>query len=296
MKPLIIQLRTRVPEELIKARVGARVVDDDIGIELRGDCDVYAASGALVCKLRRGAIGQETSDRAYPHLAHLASRYGSVNRGLYSGLPRVAKIGSKVGMTVNPDGSRATIKSSIGGYFEPQGGRFPYCRTTMFTSAEPGRWNEVLPLIREVGEHFARELPDRCKVQRDYAEKCSPYFRIVGTPFSTITVNQNIAGTIHQDKGDLKQGFGIITCHRRGAYTGGLLTFPQYRIAVDLRDRDLIYFDPHEWHGVTEMQSADPDYSRVTVVYYFRAGMTKCGTPEEEVAKAKLRAAGASVE
>ena len=290
MRATVVQLRSRYPASVIEARAGAPFTDQDIAIELQGDSDVFAPDGSLLCKLRRAAVSGEVSARAFPHLVHAAQTHASNNRGLYAGLPRVARPGSKQAPTVDPlTGKPVAIQSAVAGYFEPQGGRFPFCRATVFTADETDRWNEVLPLVHDVASIYLREVPRRYEVQRAYAEACSADFRIAGTPFSTLTINHNVAGSIHQDKGDLKEGFGVITCHRRGSYTGGRLGFPQYKVGVALEDRDVIFFNPHDWHGVTPIVSDDPDHARVSVVYYFRAALRRCGSAADELTRAKAR-------
>lgn len=111
---------------------------------------------------------------------------------------------------------------------------------TAFAAKEVKKWAALHPLIDEVGGLFKRYLAKKHAVQMAYAEKCSPDFRIKGTPFST-----------------------------------------------------MILFDPHEWHGVTDLVHADPDNEgdRITVVYYFRQGLSKCGSAAEELAKAKGKGA-----
>ena len=125
------------------------------------------------------------------------------------------------------------------------------------------------------------------KVKALLTDKVLPCWRIGSTQFTTLTVNANVLGSIHQDKGDFKAGMGGITVHRRGTYSGAILGFPEYGVGAELHDGDLILFDPHEWHGVTEMTNKSDDAMRVSVVYYMRAKMVDCGTPEQEVEHAR---------
>lgn len=292
MRVPVIQLRAKVPDVTIVARKATAVTPDDYVALLTGDCDVYRPDGQLLCMLRRAAISISNHDQARPQLRHLTKNYGSDNRASYAGYAvanhRTATGKSQTRAT-DADGKSVVVPSAIAGYFERQGGRFRFCRATAFVANEVERWDDVLPLVMEVGHLLKRYLPKRWKVQNDYAKGCSDDFRIHDTPFSTITVNRNIAGTVHQDAGDLKTGFGLISCHRQGDYIGGHLVFPQYRVAVDLEDRDLILFNPHDWHGVTGLEHADPDDEgeRITTVYYFRERLSQCGTAAEELARAK---------
>jgi hypothetical protein len=51
-------------------------------------------------------------------------------------------------------------------------------------------------------------------------------------------------------------------------FTGGLLVFPRYRVAVEVRSRDLLIFDGHEHHGNTPLSGTG---TRLSVVAYRHA-------------------------
>lgn len=148
------------------------------------------------------------------------------------------------------------------------------------------------PLIVKAAEHFRGELPDRYANQLAAANQCRPEWIIKGTPFSTLTVNNNVIGATHKDAGDFKDGFGMIACARSGEYEGAWLAFPEYGVAADLRDGDLIYFNSHDWHGLTPFRNEREGHERITVVFYLREKMARCGSPAEELENAK-RARGA---
>jgi hypothetical protein len=58
--------------------------------------------------------------------------------------------------------------------------------------------------------------------------------------------------------------------------------FPEFRVAVDLRDRDVILFDAHQWHGNIPLQLVSPDAERISLVCYYREKMRDCGTATQE--------------
>jgi hypothetical protein len=141
---------------------------------------------------------------------------------------------------------------------------------------------------------FVRETPQEWCIQ--------------GTPYTTCTVNDTYPTGVHQDAGDLDEGFSCLTVARRGSYTGGFLTFPRYEVAVDMQDGDLILMNAHDWHGNTAMQcecgtplghseglkGTGPckacGAQRISVVLYYRTNMARCGTQEQEQEKAIQRA------
>jgi hypothetical protein len=133
---------------------------------------------------------------------------------------------------------------------------------------------------------------DRYEAQMAEIDRTHPDWVVPGTPFTTITVNNTYPTGVHTDKGDLDAGFSTIAVLRRGSYTGGRFVFPEFRVAVDLQDGDLILMDAHQWHGNTALVCACGDKrtsscracgaERISVVSYFRTAMTSCGSEEEE--------------
>jgi len=280
-----IQLRNRV--EGVSARLGGLAVESDYRVLLTGDCDVYKPNGEPLLFLRRKAISEETTAATRDILRDVAIKFGTTNRAKYAGQSRVALVDAN---GVKSRSSRtAPVPSAIIGYFDRMGGRFPYCRSTAFTANEVEKWEPIVPLAQEVSRVFEQALPSRFKAQMDAAKATPADYVIKDTCFTTLTVNHNIAGRIHTDKGDYQPGFGCITVFRQGNYKGGVLCFPEYLCGVDLEDRDMILFDPHSLHAVTDFYDTEPGYDRISVVYYFREKMTDCLPPAEELARAKQR-------
>ena len=295
-KPVKIQLKSKVPDKQMLERKGTGISRDDMAIELHGDADVYMPNGKPLLMLRRAVVSEVSRDLAIEQFRWMKTKYVTDNRGSYSGYDVAGK-----GTIIRNDGQRSmqtrtmhegkivSISSAIIGYYG-RSGRFPFCRQSAFTQNEPERWAKVMPLVEEVSEHFRQTLPARWQVQSDFADSVSQDFRIPNTVFSTLTINNNVSGTVHKDAGDFKDGFGVIGCFRRGSYLGGHLCFPQYKVFVDFHDRDLIYFNPHEWHGVNPIIEDDGDIGeRITMVYYFRKNLCDCGTVPEELARVRHR-------
>lgn len=284
---MLVQLRTRAPDA--KKLAGKVLGASTAKLLLTGDCDVYKPDGEPLVLLRRGALDPVMLDAAYPAL-HALRAYKTDNRGAYTGLVRVAKTRfldgskSKSTRTMDEDGKTVSVASAVVGYFDKQGGRFPFCRETAFTAKEVAKWRTLLPMARVVDGLFSKLLPVRHTKQLE-ACACAPSeFTIAGTAFTTLTVNNNVAPSgVHKDKGDFKHGFGIISVVRRGEYEGALLLFPEYYIGVDLQHGDVLFFNSHDWHGVTPMVKKSEDAERISVVYYMRAAMVECRPPGEQL-------------
>ena len=143
-----------------------------------------------------------------------------------------------------------------------------------------------MPLIRAVDARFRETLPERYAAQQAVVEATSPDFYISGTVFTTLTVNMNFRTAVHQDVGDYKPGFGVMTAIRRGVYEGCYLCFPKYRVAVDMQTGGLCLADVHEWHGNTPLVPKGK-YARLSLVFYYRELMQRCGSSAEELERVK---------
>ena len=168
--------------------------------------------------------------------------------------------------------------SNIMGYFDKRdrnlGDNAPPCRTTAFTSQQVEKWKKVIPLIKSIDKQFKLLIPDKYKIQYNRARK-TPWY-INGTSFSTVTINFNWRTALHQDSGDLDEGFGNLVVLEEGKYTGGYTGFPQYGVCVDVRHGDFLGMDVHEWHCNTKIKPITKDYSRLSLVCYLRKNMIKC--------------------
>lgn len=146
-------------------------------------------------------------------------------------------------------------------------------------------------MIQETARVFEQHAPERYAKQLEAAKRTHPAYVIPETPFTTLTVNNCVSGGYHTDAGDYEPGFGCIAVFRRGSYRGCLLGFPAYGVAVDLKDRDVLLFDPHEVHGNTPFEDTvgfeGEDWERISIVFYFREKMLECLSPAEELERAK---------
>ena len=130
------------------------------------------------------------------------------------------------------------------------------CRMTQFTRDQVDKWESALPLIKSANKMFSKLTPQKHKNQLQRAAQTSDY-QITDTAFSTVTINYNYQTATHKDKGDYERGFGNLIVLEKNkcvenswAYKGGYLGFPQYKIAVDVRQGDFLAMDVHEWHVI----------------------------------------------
>lgn len=281
-----IRVRSKLGEDAMQARAGKCPGDRDYDVLLDGPTRVSMLDGRPLCVYLPGVLKTAKRDDVYDVLHELRSLI-SRNRGLASGTKRFKS--NQTRSYTKP------IASGVIGAIDPTGQQ-RYCRLTAWTGSNLPKWAILQPLLEEIAGHFREHVPDRYEVQMRQIRQTDPAWVVEGTPFTTVTVNNTYPTGVHTDKGDLAEGFSTIACLRRGDYTGGKLVFPQYRIAADLRDGDLILMDAHQWHGNTKIMCAcgtEPNgmcrecrAERITVVSYMRQKLVHCGSPEDEVRKA----------
>lgn len=269
-----IRIRTRVPKEEMDEKIGRIINDDDFNILLTGPSRVIKPDGRPLCVYLPKAIPPELREEAYPIMSTLKGT--TDNRGYVSGAP---------GYRDYKQTRFREVASHILGNFEAAPPRFPACRLTAWTIEHPLEWPKLFPLCQEVNRLLANYVPDRWNAQRRFCENVQPGWMIPGTVFSTMTVNISYSTGVHKDDGDLEAGFSTLTVFREGELSGAKLAFPEYRIAVDLQDRDVLLLDAHEWHANTDLNLISDDAKRVSVVLYVREHMDQCLAPEEEVRK-----------
>jgi hypothetical protein len=302
----VIEYRARnfLSEEAIKPMLGKIVTDDEYSLLVTGPTRVVKPDGSPLLVYVPGALGPQLLDEAYPIL-HELRKLETTNRGLASGTQRFERYKG------SPRTESKPVASAIVGAFDKGPSRI-YCRLTAWTGREFDKFHQLFPLLNAIASKFYHYVPDRYEAQMRYVRQVKPEWVITNTPFTTVTVNNTYPTGVHKDKGDLDEGFSTLAVLRKGRYTGGYLTFPKYRIAVDMKHGDVLLMDAHEWHGNTQLVcnncgregSEDPSLSglcpthgteRISIVSYFRTKMTQCGSLEEEQAR-RIAAAEADVE
>lgn len=283
-----IRTRTRTHPAELEAKVGKVVGDDAYNVLMTGPTRVHMPDGKILCVYLPGAMRGVTQAEHYEILHSLRKDVVTYNRGLASGSERV-------GVGTTKRSYAMGVSSGVLGSLDP-GGTFKFCRLTAWTGRHLPQWETLHPLFTHVAAQLAMQVPDRYDAQMEEIGRTHPDWVIPGTPFTTITVNNTYPTGVHTDKGDLDKGFSSIFTLRRGSYTGGVFVFPEYRLAVDLKDDDLILMDAHQWHGNTPIVCACGERrttacevcgaERISVVSYMRTAMTRCGSEAEETARA----------
>ncbi len=308
-----IRLKTALPDEEVDALAGSYLGPSSYDLLIEEDAKVLKPDGSVLLIFRKGILPSKACHRAFPALRTAAHK--SQNRGMAAGIidskkeleklgPRFVKQGCVLADGVDETGKRylpikadgtvsntsyaKPVESGIIGFFD-RNARFPYCRLTAFNLEHPERFQAAMPFIRAVDRCFQENMPDRHQAQLEVVQRTSPDFVIHGTAFTTVTVNKNWRTACHQDAGDLKAGFGVMSALTAGKFKGCFLVFPKYRVAANMRTQDVLLADVHEWHGNTPLIGIEGYYERISCVLYYREKMVHCGTAEEERVKADGR-------
>lgn len=265
------------------------------------DADVYKPDGSVLLKYRTNALSPEHCVTAYKALRGAARLQD--NRGVAGGKVKRGRISRKdadvvpIGngvkyRPVKKDGTLSKteygnqVKSGVVGYFD-RNQRFPYCRETAFNIDNPDRFRQAMPYIREVNGVFAAEMPGRYRAQMERVGHTHPNWVINDTAFTTVTVNSDFRTALHTDKGDLKEGFGVMSAFRRGAFRGCYTLWPAFGVAVSMHTGSVLMADVHEWHCNTPLLGVPGQFERVACVFYYRENMKACNGPEQETRRAK---------
>lgn len=239
------------------------------------DCDVFTEDGNILLRFRKNVLPIKNINKAYDSLIKHAQTK-TTTRGIAAGNNGLVKLVQ----------NNNKIQSNIIGYFDTLSVRQkwilkdanikqPKCRQTAFTGQQVDKWNNTIPLIKDINKQYKLLLPKQYKLQHKIAHTTN--YVIDNTAFSTLTINLNLQTALHTDKGDFKDGFGNLIVIEKGKYKGGYTGFPQYGIAVDVRNTDFLAMDVHQLHGNEPIIPLTPDAERLSIVSYLRQGIVdKC--------------------
>jgi len=247
------------------------------------DCDAYDRYGNLLFKFRKKALSEQILNLGYNNFKE--SIVKTEGRGSASGSShkRVRKDGSVSNTTVGN-----FVESGNVGYMDASA-MVKYCRTTAFGRRYFDKFQKGIPFVKQVDRLYSELCPEHYKKQKAVADSTNRNYVIGDTSFTTITVNKTFQTACHQDSGDFRDGFGNLIVHNDGSYEGGFFVLPQYRVAVDVQNQDVLFVDVHKWHGNTKMilKKGFDKIFRISFVLYYRENMFKCLQPSEELKKMK---------
>ncbi len=277
-----IVLKRKIEEGKAKEKLNKNFSEEkDFSLLVTEDCDAYSEDGELLFKFRKNAIPLDILKKGVESFEGSITKNGA--RGAASGLStsRVRKDGSISNTTFG-----SIVTTGVVGYMDPAGLN-RYCRKTAFSQKYFDKFKGGIPFVEYISEKYEELCPDKFEKQYEAANKTDDYYLIGDSVFSTVTVNENFRTAYHQDSGDFREGMGNLIVYREGSYKGGYFVFPEYGVALDLHNGDLLFADVHKFHGNSEITNKSEDWLRVSFVIYLREKIQSCSRPEEELKKVK---------
>jgi hypothetical protein len=268
-----VHLQSQLPDATVEGLEG-QFLDKSAydGQPVAEDAVVYKPNGDVLFKLVRNALPLDLCKTAWKALRSVSA--DASHRMVASG-------------GASP---RANGVSDVVGFLDRTGRHgLDYCRLTGWSMGNPDRFAQAFPFFQEIDWVFRVHMPERHAAQMAKVRETDPAFVIHHTAFTTVTVNKNFRTGVHTDSGDLKEGFGVITCLCAGEFSGGELIFPKYRVAVRFGTQDVLLCDVHEYHANGPIVGVEGQFERMSCVFYYRSGMVGCGSPAEELERLKNR-------
>jgi hypothetical protein len=255
-----------------------------------------------LCILLKNVIPKDLLDAVRPVVRKAATqrKIAGGNRGVAAGTGMVerrrrdgslSKIKGAQKLQDLNDEDYARLRSATDGTFGflargVRGGQKLPCRLTHYSGALPLELALMGVLARTVAEAFKHSWAGtKWEAQFAKARSTAPTWLIKTgegiTPFTTITCNRSWRTSAHIDKGDLREGFGVMCC--LGDFEGCDLVFPRYRTAVRYREGDVLLANVHEVHGNTPLLNPDGSVpvvgrepERLVCVFYYQEKMEQC--------------------
>lgn len=265
---------------------GKFLTDNDYDVLINYDCDAYNNHGELLFRYRKNVISPDILKLGYESFKD--SIQLTDGRGIASGSShkRVRKDGSVSNITV---GNK--VESGNVGYMDANA-MVHYCRKTAFARDYFDKFTAGIPFVEAVDKLYEHLCPVHYRKQKAIADGTNRNYRIADTSFTTVTVNRNFQTAVHKDSGDYPDGFGNLCVYREGSYSGGYFCLPEYRVAIDMQNGDILFADVHKYHGNTPFRDCSNDYLRISFVMYYREYMYKCRQPADELQRVKMEKTG----
>jgi hypothetical protein len=280
------KLKKQLTDQQTEKLKGKYLNDKNYDLLITEDTDAYDVNGKLLFRFRKNSMPLETL------MVGVNSFKDSIevteSRGYASGSShkRIRKDGSVSNITVG----NKVESGSVG--FMDSGAMVKYCRKTAFAKNYFDKYKSGIPFVKFVDDKYKELCPTHYQKQKGIANGTNKNYIIGDTSFTTVTVNKNFRTAVHQDAGDYPDGFGNLIAYREGNWTGGYFCLPQYKVAIDLQNTDMLFVDVHQWHGNTDFINTNEDFLRISFVLYYREYMYKCKQPAEELLKMKMDKTG----
>jgi hypothetical protein len=280
------KLKRVIPVEEADALKTTYLNENDFTVLIDHDADGYDLNGNLLFRYRKNAIPTDILKLGVDSFKDSIELTESRGAASGSSHKRIRKDGSVSNITV---GNK--VESGNVGYMDSSA-MVKYCRKTAFARKYFDKFTAGIPFVQYIDKKYEELCPEHYAKQKAIAVGTNQNYVIGGTAFTTVTVNKNFRTAVHQDAGDYRDGFGNLIVYREGHYDGGFFCLPEFGVAIDMQNNDVLFADVHRWHGNTEMTNKSKDWLRISFVLYYREYMYKCSQPSEELERVKQEKTG----
>jgi hypothetical protein len=295
MEVLRLNIKSKLDRQELLQLEGDRPTQNHFDTVINEPVDAYdAESGRLIFRFRKNVLSHDA-------LALARSVFGNIDtrmRRSYDRKSAAGKLDLELVRKVRPDvvaiepvgrdkfmgrfvlDSGNQLKNTMSNPVSSYMAGYNYNRyrklgvPSGFSARFPEDWKRSIPFFNNIGDCFASILPDESKQMSNWcrAHRVMPSFTIGRTCLSTVAINVNYESCYHFDRGDLPDGYSTLTAMSVGGqYQGGQLVLPQYRIAIDIRDGDLLCNQSHlDLHGNTEITQLSAGAKRLSFVTYLK--------------------------
>lgn len=267
------------------------LTEADFNLLITEDTDAYNSHGQLLFKFRKNVIPFDVLKMGYESFKD--SIIKTEVRGAAAGEVK-KRVFKGVNKKNNDYEAGAITKRKVGNWVESGNVGYmdanliiPYCRKTAFAREYFDQFQQGIPFVKKIDELYAELCPIHYARQRQIADATNRNYVIADTSFTTVTVNKNFQTAVHKDSGDYMHGFGNLCVYREGHYEGCYFCLPEYAVAVDMQNCDMLFVDVHKWHGNTPFKNQSAEALRISFVMYYRENMIACKGPSEELARIK---------
>ena len=294
LTPQVLEIPKAIGRAALRELEGHRPSDRHFDSVIDSDTDIYdPEDGRLVLRFRKQVLKADCvhlARRVFGHIdEQMRPSYVRRSAAGFLDLERVREFRADV-VAIEPIGTRKfagtfvlkngrRLKDSLSNPVKSFMAGYNYNRYRMigaptgFSRKFPEEWQRALPFFEDIGGNLDALLPTVSKVMHAWCVKTAvaPNFTIGNTCLSTVAVNVNYDSCFHFDRGDLPEGYSTLTALAvGGSYKGGLLVLPQYRVAIDVRNGDLLCNQSHrDLHGNTEVVSQGAA-KRISFVTYLK--------------------------
>lgn len=250
------------------------------------DTDGYDSNGKMLFSFRKNVIPFDVLKLGVDSFKDSIER--TEGRGAASGSShyRIRKDGTTAHTHVGN-----WVESGNVGYMDASA-MVRYCRKTAFAKNYFDQFKEGIPFVKKVDDLYRELCPLYYDKQKAMADKTNRNYVIQDTSFTTVTVNKNFQTACHKDQGDYQDGMGNLCVYREGSFEQGYFCLPEFKVAVDMQNCDMLFVDVHRWHGNLAFRNCSPDWLRISFVMYYREYMYQCKSPSEELKRVQQATGG----